>query len=269
MTNSSANQAVIQYTYAGARAPTVRLSNAAPLERADGALSIRVIPACPNFEPCGLVTLLVHVKNDLRHAIRDVRIADALRETPQLTYLPASAMLFLNGERAQISVRTPLGFDLAQPLAPGDNALILFNASICGDCEAAPLLIKVSAALLAIDEVTGRALTCADSALITRAKSANLSVFKRVEEGAIVFLLSNTGSAQAEAIRLIDALPKDFTVREVNLCQGGETRTLGEGDYQVDSAHRLTVPAPASSALSVPPASDAGPGEATITVVRA
>lgn len=66
---------------------------------------------------------------------------------------------------------------------------------------------------------------------------------------------------------MTDALPASFVPNLVQLTVNGATTTFSEGQYSTDpSTHVLTLPTSSGPSISVPAATENGPGTATITV---
>ena len=80
------------------------------------------------------------------------------------------------------------------------------------------------------------------------------------------FTLTNQGNQAADSVTLTDQLPTGFSVTQVSVSAGGATTVLAPGDYTVAADNTITIPSTTGKAITVPAATVAAPGIATVAI---
>ncbi len=79
------------------------------------------------------------------------------------------------------------------------------------------------------------------------------------------FTLTNQGNQAADSVTLTDQLPTGFSVTQVSVSAGGATTVLAPGDYNA-ADNTITIPSTTGKAITVPAATVAAPGIATVAI---
>lgn len=192
--------------------------------------------------------------------------------TPPLTYVPGSARLIIGDV---VTPLTPshsgsgLRFTLPDPLAVDSTAVVVYAARVA--CQLpAPLPCITNTVTICCE--TGSC-SGSDSATVCPEQYADVCITKQADQESVcvgdtlnyTLLLRNSGTLPAEDIRIEDILPANIaTVDAVYLSVGGDTETPTT-DYSFHTGTRLFT-LPVSGALSVPAATDAGPGTLQVRI---
>lgn len=194
----------------------------------------------------------------------------------ELTYVEGSVEFYVNGDSVE-GTATPgtdgITFAVATPLAPGDNLIVVYLARLS---ETAAEPVTNTATVTANTSETAAAVVTAEaSATITPTVFADITVFKAADRATVMngdtltytFTLMNTGAEAATGVEFTDAFPAEFTVTGVSYTVGTVTTPVSPADYDITVPNTLTMPADGSTLeLTVPAATEAGPGILTITV---
>lgn len=193
-----------------------------------------------------------------------------------LTYAEGSALFYINGAPSTGTAATGengVVFTSAAILQPNDILTVVYRAATRETQAAA--ITNTATATANSGSATGAAINAAATATITPQAFANVSVFKSADKSSVIsgdtltytFTLLNTGGEAAENIRLVDALPSEFTVNSVSYEVNGTTTQIPASDYAITAPNTLTVPTQTSTlTIGVPAATETGPGVTTITV---
>ena len=194
----------------------------------------------------------------------------------QLSYVDQSAQFYLNGESVTgtaVPSADSVVFSYAGSIVPGDNMLVVYAASVSA-AQTGTVTNTVTADVPTAEQAQ-RVIVAQASAVITITPVASVSIFKSASTDTVqigdtltyTFTLMNTGSEEATGISFTDALPEQFTVTEVSYTVEGTETPIPAADYTIEDPNTLIIPAEGSSLeITVPAATDEGPGITVITV---
>lgn len=195
----------------------------------------------------------------------------------RLTYVPDSALFFLNGApvtgTAMVLSETELVLTADVILGEGDTFMVLYAADVSSS-QTEAITNTVTGSANGGGE-TGCEVSGSSEATVTIEDVVNVSIFKSASEETVscgdtltyTFTLMNGGTEAAENISFTDALPEQFTVESVSItAKGGKTPVLPT-DYTITEPNTLVIPAAGSALeISVPASDSEGPGITVITV---
>lgn len=274
------NQARLSYTFNGTTNNI--LSNTTNTERVDQyTMAVTKDAVSDSIPRGGNAAYVIRLENTGAGTLYNPTITDNLAPAAdgganQLSYIADSARFYVNG--SEIAGNAAAGannvtFTAAQPLAPGDNFIVVYSAS--ADNAAAGTLTNTATATVNSGSAAGPQITAEDDAAVNLISTANVSILKSADKASVMsgdtltytFTLLNTGSAPTDAVTISDELPAEFSVQSVSYTTGGTTTPVEASDYSITAPNTLTIPAAASSlVIPVPAATADGPGITTVTV---
>ena len=223
----------------------------------------------------------VRIENNGAGSIMGITVTDDLGATAGdpavLSYVDGSVQFYLNGTEIPGTATPDTGgitFAATATLAPGDNLIVMYLAQLA-DNATTPVTNSVTVTANT-SESASAVVTATASTTITPTAYADVTVFKTADKATVMngdtltytFTLMNTGFDAAEGVVFTDAFPAEFTVTSVSYTVDGVTTPVDPSDYDVTVPNTLTLPADGSTlTLSVPAATEAGPGVLTITVI--
>ena len=279
MATNLLNRAQISYSYGGGEASSA-VSNQTSTTLLDRyTMLVTKTTLTPELRAGNNAAFVVYVENNGAAALSDITVEDdlgaALGGTPQLEYVDGSAAFYLNGSPVAGTAAASadgVTFSVTEQLDPGSNLIVMYLAKLS---ETADAPVTNTAVVTAnTGAVPREPVTATASATVTPAAFANVTVFKSADRDTVVegdtlvytFTLMNTGFEAAEAVTLTDAFPAEFIVNSVSLYTGGTETPVDPADYAVTGT-TLTLPAAGSPlTISVPEATEEGPGITEITV---
>lgn len=225
----------------------------------------------------GDAVYVISLVNTGAGALDGATLTDNLGGTENpLSYVDGSAQFYMNGELSAGTATTGADgvvFSYADTITPGDNLLVIYAASV-GIAQTGTITNTVTADVPTAEQ-TQRIIVAQASATVTITPVANVSIFKTASADTVqigdtltyTFTLMNTGSEAAENINFTDALPEQFSVTSVSYTADGTETPIADTDYTIEAPNTLIIPADGSTLeISVPAATEEGPGITTITV---
>ena len=276
------NQASIRYNYSGAGTGTA-VSNTVTTNLLDRyTLAATKTPLSSTFRPGENVTYVIRVENNGSGDLYNVTIADDLgggADTP-LVYNPASLRAYVDSIPVTISPVVQGGTltaVLPAPLPAGTAAILVYTAQVRPDVDFTLQSITNTAAVTANGgSAAGPAVTVTPSptATLLRDSYAEVTLYKEADKQSVMagepltytFTLTNQGNQAADSVTLTDQLPTGFSVTQVSVSAGGATTVLAPGDYTVAADNTITIPSTTGKAITVPAATVAAPGIATVAI---
>lgn len=276
------NQASIRYNYSGAGTGTA-VSNTVTTNLLDRyTLAATKTPLSSTFRPGENVTYVIRVENNGSGNLYNVTIADDLgggADTP-LVYNPASLRAYVDSIPVTISPVVQGGTltaVLPAPLPAGTAAILVYTAQVRPDVDFTLQSITNTVAVTANGgSAAGPAVTVTPSptATLLRDSYAEVTLYKEADKQSVMagepltytFTLTNQGNQAADSVTLTDQLPTGFSVTQVSVSAGGATTVLAPGDYTVAADNTITIPSTTGKAITVPAATVAAPGIATVAI---
>ena len=276
------NQASIRYNYSGAGTGTA-VSNTVTTNLLDRyTLAATKTPLSSTFRPGENVTYVIRVENNGSGDLYNVTIADDLgggADTP-LVYNPASLRAYVDSIPVTISPVVQGGTltaVLPAPLPAGTAAILVYTAQVRPDVDFTLQSITNTVAVTANGgSAAGPAVTVPPSptATLLRDSYAEVTLYKEADKQSVMagepltytFTLTNQGNQAADSVTLTDQLPTGFSVTQVSVSAGGATTVLAPGDYTVAADNTITIPSTTGKAITVPAATVAAPGIATVAI---
>ncbi len=276
------NQASIRYNYSGAGTGTA-VSNTVTTNLLDRyTLAATKTPLSSTFRPGENVTYVIRVENNGSGDLYNVTIADDLgggADTP-LVYNPASLRAYVDSIPVTISPVVQGGTltaVLPAPLPAGTAAILVYTAQVRPDVDFTLQSITNTVAVSANGgSAAGPAVTVTPSptATLLRDSYAEVTLYKEADKQSVMagepltytFTLTNQGNQAADSVTLTDQLPTGFSVTQVSVSAGGATTVLAPGDYTVAADNTITIPSTTGKAITVPAATVAAPGIATVAI---
>ena len=276
------NQASIRYNYSGAGTGTA-VSNTVTTNLLDRyTLAATKTPLSSTFSPRENVTYVIRVENNGSGDLYNVTIADDLgggADTP-LVYNPASLRAYVDSIPVTISPVVQGGTltaVLPAPLPAGTAAILVYTAQVRPDVDFILQSITNTVAVTANGgSAAGPAVTVTPSptATLLRDSYAEVTLYKEADKQSVMagepltytFTLTNQGNQAADSVTLTDQLPTGFSVTQVSVSAGGATTVLAPGDYTVAADNTITIPSTTGKAITVPAATVAAPGIATVAI---
>ncbi len=276
------NQASIRYNYSGAGTGTA-VSNTVTTNLLDRyTLAATKTPLSSTFRPGENVTYVIRVENNGSGDLYNVTIADDLgggADTP-LVYNPASLRAYVDSIPVTISPVVQGGTltaVLPAPLPAGTAAILVYTAQVRPDVDFTLQSITNTVAVTANGgSAAGPAVTVTPSptATLLRDSYAEVTLYKEADKQSVMagepltytFTLTNQGNQAADSVTLTDQLPTGFSVTQVSVSAGGATTVLAPGDYNVAADNTITIPSTTGKAITVPAATVAAPGIATVAI---
>ncbi len=276
------NQASIRYNYSGAGTGTA-VSNTVTTNLLDRyPLAATKTPLSSTFRPGENVTYVIRVENNGSGDLYNVTIADDLgggADTP-LVYNPASLRAYVDSIPVTISPVVQGGTltaVLPAPLPAGTAAILVYTAQVRPDVDFTLQSITNTVAVTANGgSAAGPAVTVTPSptATLLRDSYAEVTLYKEADKQSVMagepltytFTLTNQGNQAADSVTLTDQLPTGFSVTQVSVSAGGATTVLAPGDYNVAADNTITIPSTTGKAITVPAATVAAPGIATVAI---
>ncbi len=276
------NQASIRYNYSGAGTGTA-VSNTVTTNLLDRyTLAATKTPLSSTFRPGENVTYVIRVENNGSGDLYNVTIADDLgggADTP-LVYNPASLRAYVDSIPVTISPVVQWGTltaVLPAPLPAGTAAILVYTAQVRPDVDFTLQSITNTVAVTANGgSAAGPAVTVTPSptATLLRDSYAEVTLYKEADKQSVMagepltytFTLTNQGNQAADSVTLTDQLPTGFSVTQVSVSAGGATTVLAPGDYTVAADNTITIPSTTGKAITVPAATVAAPGIATVAI---
>ena len=276
------NQASIRYNYSGAGTGTA-VSNTVTTNLLDRyTLAATKTPLSSTFRPGENVTYVIRVENNGSGDLYNVTIADDLgggADTP-LVYNPASLRAYVDSIPVTISPVVQGGTltaVLPAPLPAGTAAILVYTAQVRPDVDFTLQSITNTVAVTANGgSAAGPAVTVTPSptATLLRDSYAEVTLYKEADKQSVMagepltytFTLTNQGNQAADSVTLTDQLPTGFSATQVSVSAGGATTVLAPGDYTVAADNTITIPSTTGKAITVPAATVAAPGIATVAI---
>ena len=276
------NQASIRYNYSGAGTGTA-VSNTVTTNLLDRyTLAATKTPLSSTFRPGENVTYVIRVENNGSGDLYNVTIADDWgggADTP-LVYNPASLRAYVDSIPVTISPVVQGGTltaVLPAPLPAGTAAILVYTAQVRPDVDFTLQSITNTVAVTANGgSAAGPAVTVTPSptATLLRDSYAEVTLYKEADKQSVMagepltytFTLTNQGNQAADSVTLTDQLPTGFSVTQVSVSAGGVTTVLAPSDYTVAADNTITIPSTTGKAITVPAATVAAPGIATVAI---
>ncbi len=276
------NQASIRYNYSGAGTGTA-VSNTVTTNLLDRyTLAATKTPLSSTFRPGENVTYVIRVENNGSGDLYNVTIADDLgggADTP-LVYNPLCLRAYVDSIPATNSPVVQGGTltaVLPAPLPAGTAAILVYTAQVRPDVDFTLQSITNTVAVTANGgSAAGPAVTVTPSptATLLRDSYAEVTLYKEADKQSVMagepltytFTLTNQGNQAADSVTLTDQLPTGFSVTQVSVSAGGATTVLAPGDYTVAADNTITIPSTTGKAITVPAATVAAPGIATVAI---
>ena len=225
---------------------------------------------------------MIRVENNGSGDLYNVTIADDLgggADTP-LVYNPASLRAYVDSIPVTISPVVQGGTltaVLPAPLPAGTAAILVYTAQVRPDVDFTLQSITNTVAVTANGgSAAGPAVTVTPSptATLLRDSYAEVTLYKEADKQSVMagepltytFTLTNQGNQAADSVTLTDQLPTGFSVTQVSVSAGGATTVLAPGDYTVAADNTITIPSTTGKAITVPAATVAAPGIATVAI---
>ncbi len=166
---------------------------------------------------------------------------------------------------------------LPAPLPAGTAAILVYTAQVRPDVDFTLQSITNTVAVTANGgSAAGPAVTVTPSptATLLRDSYAEVTLYKEADKQSVMagepltytFTLTNQGNQAADSVTLTDQLPTGFSVTQVSVSAGGATTVLAPGDYTVAADNTITIPSTTGKAITVPAATVAAPGIATVAI---
>lgn len=280
MATSLLNRAQISYTFNGSAASAVSNQTNTTLVNQYTMLAAKTT-LTPELRAGNNAAYTVRIENNGAGTLSNISAFDNMGMEAgtvyaPLTYVDGSAVFYLNGTAVSgtATVDTDgVNFVANTELAPGDNLLIFYLAEL--DTAATAPVSNTVTVTASTDATAAAVITGSDTATVTPVTFADVSIFKTADKDTVVdgdtltyvFTLMNTGFDAAQAVTLTDAFPAEFTVTSISYTIDGVVTPIANTDYTITDPNTLTVPAAGSAlTISVPAATEEGPGITTITV---
>ena len=261
------NQASIRYNYSGAGTGTA-VSNTVTTNLLDRyTLAATKTPLSSTFRPGENVTYVIRVENNGSGDLYNVTIADDLgggADTP-LVYNPASLRAYVDSIPVTIS-----------PVVQGGTLTAVLPAPLPAGTAAILVYTNTAGVTANGGSAAGPAVTVTPSptATLLRDSYAEVTLYKEADKQSVMagepltytFTLTNQGNQAADSVTLTDQLPTGFSVTQVSVSAGGATTVLAPGDYTVAADNTITIPSTTGKAITVPAATVAAPGIATVAI---
>lgn len=279
MATNLLNRAQVSYTYSGNAGTAVsNQTNTTLLD--EFTMDVTKEALTEEVRAGDTAAYVVRVDNTGAGTLLGITVTDDLGAAAgapaELTYVEGSVEFYVNGDSVE-GTATPdadgITFAVAIPLTPGDNLLVVYLARLS---ETATVPVTNTATVTANTSSTAAAVVTAQASVtITPTVFADITIFKAADKATVMngdtltytFTLMNTGAEAATGVVFTDAFPAEFTVTSVSYTVGDVTTPVSPADYTITAPNTLTMPAEASTlALTVPAATEAGPGVMTITV---
>lgn len=279
MATNMPNTAQITYSYNG-NSDTV-LSNQTNTALVDEyTISLTKTPVNSNVRAGDNAVYILTMTNTGAGTLYNPSITDDLgangTASSPLTYSDDSARFYINGAASTGKATVTddgVTFTGSVTLQPNDILTVIYEASTSSTQSEA--ITNTAEASANACSSTGDIVSATASAQITPQQFANVSVFKNADKSSVVsgdtltytFTLLNTGGVEADNIKLVDALPSEFTINSVSYEVNGDVTQISENNYTITSPNTLTLPSDASTlSIAVPAATQSGPGVTVITV---
>ena len=270
MAENIMNEATISYVFSGsteARTDTSNVTNVT-LRDANG-ISITKTSGSTTFVPGGTITYVVTITNTGTSWFSGVRITDNLSGNGYLTYVPDSAVLFINSQylAPEIASTSPLVFTLS-PLSVGQTMVLTYTCRVPNTIPAT--VESITNTVEGIGYTFNSTATDTSSHTVTRSSVSEVNITKTASAESVApgelfsytLTLTNQGTTLANVTSVVDDLPEQFTISSIRLRIGtGATTTLSTSDYVLDSNNRLTIPSSTGPSITVP-----GSGSTVITI---
>lgn len=252
------NQANVNYTYLGARAPQLRDSNVTTLELVPSSrINIIKYPIGETYIPGENHGYILRIENTGTTELQNVVVTDDLSQNNNLEYVDGSASFsYNNSPWAPIvpTSETPLTFTLPT-LSSGDVYEIVFLATTTNDSSVTSITNTAT-----VTGTNGETVTSDATSTITAESFARLDIVKTQSTNSpsigeyftYTLTLTNSGNIEATDITVTDNLPNEFDLSSVELIENETTTTLSPTDYTYEN-NILTIPSSTSTlALSIP-----------------
>ncbi len=280
MATNLLNRAQLSYSRNGETATV--LSNQTSTTLADEyVIDITKTAVTDTVRPGGNASYVVRVENTGAGTLYNVSVTDNLGTQPgtmtaPLAYVADSAIFYINGAEVtgtDTATATDVKFTVTEPLAPGDNLVIVYAATL--DDNQMDSVENTVTAFANSGSAAGALISDTATATITPESFASIAIVKAASATSVIsgdeltytFTMVNTGGEAVEAISLVDELPTEFNVTSVSYTVDGVTTPVASSDYSIAPPNTLTLPS-ISSSLQIPvaAATSAGPGVTIITV---
>jgi len=279
MATNLLNRAQISYSYGGGEASSAVSNQTSTTLLDQYTMLVTKTTLKPELRAGSNAAYVVRIENNGAGTLSGITVEDNLGAllggAPQLEYVEDSAAFYLNGSPVTGTAAASANgvtFSTTEQLEPGSNLIVIYLAQLS---EAADATVTNTATVTANTGAAIQAvITETASATVTPVTFANVAIFKSADRDTVVegdtlvytFTLMNTGYEAAEAVTLTDAFPTEFSVGSVSLDIGGTETPVTPADYTV-TGNTMTFPAAGSAlTVSVPAATEAGPGVTVITV---
>lgn len=264
------NEATVNYTFSGSSEPRTDTSNVSTIElRAENGISVTKTSQSTEFVPGGIVNYVVTITNTGTSWFSGVRITDDLSGQGYLTYVPGSALLFINNQSLapEIASTNPLVFTLS-PLTSGQTMILSYTCRIPTNIPAN--VNSITNTVTGIGYTYNSTVEDTSSHTLTRSSISEVNITKAASKTSVApgeifdytLTLTNQGTTLANVSSVVDDLPPNFTISSVKLKIGsGATTTLASGDYTLDAGNKFTLPSGTGPAITVP-----GSGTTVVTI---
>lgn len=263
------NQANVNYSFLGARAPINEDSNITTTSILSAtSISIVKYPLGNTFIQGDNTSFIVRIENTGSTVIDNVALTDNLglitsETTPirLMDYVEGTASFSLNNSQWSEIVPTqdePLTFAIGT-LQAGDVYEIAYTARVISGTGVNEITntatVSGNFGELQVSEFATSTLTEASYARLNIVKSQTSENAILGEDFSYTITLQNTGNLEATDVNLQDVLPDEFTLESVEMTQNGTTTTLDSTDYTYEN-DTLTIPSATSTLVLSVPAGD-------------
>lgn len=264
------NQATIQYNTTGSSTVLNAVSNITSTEVIT-TLALSKTPLSTAYTPGDTVSYSVYLTNNSGSELSNLTFSDDMGGslTP-LSYVDNSALAYVNGVLADVSVSANTVFSITDTVAAGATVILVYSART-SQTESQTITNTVTATA----QNAAATLTESATSTITQSPFSYVNVYKQASQASVTqgslltytLTLQNTGTAAAQNVVITDKLPDNFTVTAVAVTQGGTTVNYTASDYTIDtSTNTITLPTGSTKTISVPAATTSGPGISTVTI---
>lgn len=274
------NQAHVTFSYEGARDVQTNDSNIVSHQVRDRlCFTVEKTSSVDCFKAGDSIIYFLHITNCGCQCIGRFEICDNLGDITNVTYVPNSARIFVNGSMKPLvpESTSPLHFDVNERLERNGELLIqytvLVGQNISSEITSITNEVEVKGYGCNCEERNGEYATECTSHTINICKYAEVLITKEAsstnvccgEEMDYFITLTNTGNVDATNVVVTDSLPTNFNLLEIHKENNGNHYQYNAGEYDLDANNFLTLPNATGTIIEVPAI---GPGVDNTTRIR-